>query len=191
MSEQRFIELLLERRAHMPKRHTEYKIDYSLYSQSKYKPVSQFGGGAPLSFKQMIPSNSSGGKGLGTASGPLGAFPACSNYTNLAEYQLQGFLGKGSYAQVRQAVHKQTGFAVAIKIYDKFKLSENREVKKSVAREISLLSALSGTSRRGGEQSAVSVASSTYSAVLLENQGDFGRGHANIMRLFDAIDTQR
>lgn len=152
----------------MPKRHTEYKVDYSLYSQNKYKPVSQFGA-APLSFKQMIPSNGSVGKGLGSASGPLNTFPACSNYTNLAEYQLQGFLGKGSYAQVRQAVHKQTGFVVAIKIYDKFKLSENKEVKKSVSREISLLSALSGTSRRGGEQSAVSVVSSNYSVNLFEN----------------------
>ena len=60
-----------------------------------------------------------------------------------------GFLGNGSYAQVRQATHKSTNFTVAIKIYDKLKLNENREVKKSVSREISLLSVLSGTGRKG------------------------------------------
>ena len=92
------------------------------------------------------------GKSLSNAaSGPIAnnTFSACLNYTNLAEYSLQGFLGNGSYAQVRQATHKATNYPVAIKIYDKLKLNENKEVKKSVSREILLLSALSGTARRG------------------------------------------
>lgn len=119
-------------------------------------------------------------------------FSACLNYTNLAEYLLQGFLGNGSYAQVRQATHKATNYPVAIKIYDKLKLNENKEVKKSVSREILLLSALSGTARRGVSQSAVSMISSNFSENnAFETVGEFGRGHPNIMRLFDAIDTQR
>ena len=36
---------------------------------------------------------------------------------------------------------------VAIKIYDKFKLNQNNQVKKSVSREIRLLSILSGTQK--------------------------------------------
>ena len=36
---------------------------------------------------------------------------------------------------------------VAIKIYDKFKLSSNNQVKKSVSREIKLLALLSNTSK--------------------------------------------
>jgi serine/threonine protein kinase len=108
----------------------------------------------------------------------------------LAEYSLQGFLGNGSYAQVRQATHKATNYTVAIKIYDKLKLNENKEVKKSVSREILLLSALSGTARRGVSQSAVSMLSSNFSENnAFETMGEFGRGHPNIMRLFDAIDT--
>jgi len=100
------------------------------------------------------------------------------NYTNLAEYSLLGYLGNGSYAQVRQAVHKATGFMVAIKTYDKLKLNENKEVKKSVSREIQLLSALSGTSRKGISQSAVSMISSNFSEMNgFENVGEFGRGH--------------
>jgi len=31
-------------------------------------------------------------------------------------------LGQGAYAIVREGVHKETGFHVAIKIYDKYKL---------------------------------------------------------------------
>lgn len=133
------------------------------------------------------------GKSLSSAaSGPIAnnTFSACLNYTNLAEYSLQGFLGNGSYAQVRQATHKATNYPVAIKIYDKLKLNENKEVKKSVSREILLLSALSGTARRAPSHSAVSMISSNFSEVnAFETMGEFGRGHPNIMRLFDAIDT--
>ena len=35
-NEQKFVELLLERRVTMPKRPTEFKIDFSIYSQSKF-----------------------------------------------------------------------------------------------------------------------------------------------------------
>jgi serine/threonine protein kinase len=60
---------------------------------------------------------------------------------------------------------------VAIKIYDKFKLTANAQIKKSVQREIKLLATLSNT--------------------LDINSETFGKGHPNIMRLFDAIDTPK
>lgn len=37
-----------------------------------------------------------------------------------------GLLGQGAYASVKQATHKESGMVVAIKIYDKFKLSSNQ-----------------------------------------------------------------
>lgn len=61
---------------------------------------------------------------------------------------------------------------VAIKIYDKFKLYANQQVKKSVSREIKLLSSLCNTERTSSES-------------------EFSHGHLNIMRLFDAIDTPK
>ena len=71
-------------------------------------------------------------------------------------------LGKGAYAIVREAVHLASGFTVAIKIYDKYKLSQMSQIKKSVVREISILTIMSE-----------------------------GSGHPCIMKLFDAINTQR
>ncbi len=62
-------------------------------------------------------------------------------------HDLSSELNKGNYAQVKQATHKATGMQVAIKIYDKFKLSANAQIKKSVQREIKLLSILSNTDR--------------------------------------------
>lgn len=74
-------------------------------------------------------------------------FAGALNYTKVTEYQLGALLGQGNYAQVKQATHKATGMQVAIKIYDKFKLSANAQIKKSVQREIKLLSILSNTDR--------------------------------------------
>ena len=99
------------------------------------------------------------------------AFAGALNYTSVVQYSLGPNLGQGAYAQVKQAYHKETGLNVAIKIYDKFKLSANAQMKKSVQREIRLLSILSNT-----DQVAVP---------------DFGKGHPNIMKLFDAIDTPK
>ena len=67
-------------------------------------------------------------------------------------------------------MHKETGMRVAIKIYDKMKLGQNVQVKKSVGREVKLLSQLTHTEREG-------------------NLTQFGSGHANIMLLYDTIDT--
>jgi hypothetical protein len=46
------------------------------------------------------------------------------NYTQIADYKLGLHLGAGAYASVKQAIHKQTGLVAAIKIYDKFKLTD-------------------------------------------------------------------
>jgi len=81
-------------------------------------------------------------------------------------------LGQGAYAQVKNAVHKDTGMNVAIKIYDKYKLHSNMQVKKSVGREIKLLSTIAHTERTSTESK-------------------FGIGHPNIMKLYDAIDTSK
>jgi serine/threonine protein kinase len=70
------------------------------------------------------------------------------------------------------AVHKETGFAVAIKIYDKFKIYANQQVKKSISKEIKLLSQLCNTDR-----------------ACIDSK--FGQGHPNIMKLYDAIDTPK
>jgi MAP/microtubule affinity-regulating kinase len=47
-------------------------------------------------------------------------------------------LGKGAYAVVKNAVHKQTNKKMAIKIYEKFRLSDPQR-KSSVNREIVIL----------------------------------------------------
>lgn len=47
-------------------------------------------------------------------------------------------LGQGAYASVKQALHSETGFVLAIKVYEKFNLMEPQR-KKSVAREINIL----------------------------------------------------
>jgi 5'-AMP-activated protein kinase catalytic alpha subunit len=49
-------------------------------------------------------------------------------------------LGQGGFAIVREAVHVETGHRVAIKIYDKYKLNKNTQMKKGVLREIQILS---------------------------------------------------
>jgi serine/threonine protein kinase len=62
------------------------------------------------------------------------------NYTDLSEYKLGKMLGQGSYAIVRDAIHIQSGMRVAVKIYDKLKLNSAPHIKKSVQREIKMLS---------------------------------------------------
>ena len=82
-------------------------------------------------------------------------------------------LGQGAYAMVREAVHLQTGYLVAIKIYDKYKLISNQAVKKCVTREIENLTKLSSIKRNDSDVSA-----SSY-------------GHPSIMKLYDAIESSR
>lgn len=57
------------------------------------------------------------------------------NFTQIADYQLGLHLGAGAYASVKQAVHKKSGLLAAIKIYDKYKLSDVTR-RKAVLREI-------------------------------------------------------
>ena len=87
------------------------------------------------------------------------------NLTKISEYRMGKMLGQGAYAMVREALHLETGYTVAIKIYDKYKLQQMTQIKRSVVREIKLLAAMT--------------------------QLNDGHGHQNIMRLFDAIDGHR
>ena len=66
-------------------------------------------------------------------------FVGALNYTNLGNYKMMNVLGQGANAIVREATHIDTGLNVAIKIYDKFKLEQNLNIKKSVQSEIKVL----------------------------------------------------
>ena len=66
---------------------------------------------------------------------------AALNFTQIGDYRLGKHLGQGAYASVKQAVHRATGMLLAIKIYDKFKLSDPSR-KKSVIREVQILKKL-------------------------------------------------
>ena len=50
----------------------------------------------------------------------------------------------GGYAEVRRGRHKATGCPVAFKIYDKYKLFGDPQVKQNLVREIKVLSRLTG-----------------------------------------------
>lgn len=52
-------------------------------------------------------------------------------------------LGQGAYAMVREAIHVMTGHRVALKVYDKYKITSNNAIKKCVTREIQNLSQIS------------------------------------------------
>lgn len=117
----------------------EYKMDPMLYSLGHKNSVQT----SLDKFKTIQRSQSNNTLG-GIIAPP---FPNCINYTTINQYALGANLGQGNYAQVKSAVHKDTGFRVAIKIYDKLKLHQNQQVKKSVSREIKLLSSLCNTDR--------------------------------------------
>ena len=89
-------------------------------------------------------------------------------------------LGQGAYAMVREAVHTATGFVVAVKIYDKYKLNTNAQTKKSVQREIKMLSLVTKSSFETVEG---------QDFITTNEQGL--EGHPSIMKLYDAIDTHR
>lgn len=61
--------------------------------------------------------------------------------SKIQDYQLGRELGKGAYAVVKQGLHKKSNTQVAMKVYDKYKLTDNAR-KQSVKREISLLNRL-------------------------------------------------
>ena len=73
----------------------------------------------------LAPTGMTRGSGGPDAAKASSQFPGSLNYTSVVDYQLGAMLGSGNYASVKKATHKATGFAVAIKIYDKFKLSAN------------------------------------------------------------------
>ena len=52
-------------------------------------------------------------------------FQGALNLTQYSEYKEGKLLGQGAYAMVREAVHIETGFKVAVKIYEKSKLNQN------------------------------------------------------------------
>lgn len=75
------------------------------------------------SFKQGLTRNTSS---IQIGGSTTAQFPNSINYTTINQYQVGASLGQGNYAQVKAAVHKETGFVVAIKIYDKFKIYANQ-----------------------------------------------------------------
>ena len=72
------------------------------------------------SFLHQVPSDQST---LGTTGAPsdYGAL----NYTSISEYRFGKVLGQGAYAIVKEAQHKETGYNVAVKVYDKYKLIDD------------------------------------------------------------------
>jgi serine/threonine protein kinase len=89
-------------------------------------------------------------------------------------------LGQGAFAMVREATHIESGHVVAIKIYDKYKLNSNAQTKKSVQREIKMLSLITKTSLETLDgHDFISI-----------NEDEI-EGHPSIMKLYDAIDYQR
>ena len=157
-----------------PEKATEYKIDYKMYGLQGYALNAHQ---PPQSKSHNVfragPSSSASGF---DAARSTTQFPGASNFTSVIDYQLGTMLGQGNYAQVKQATHKSTGYIVAIKIYDKFRLSANAQVRKSVQREIKLLGELSSTDKKYNTS---------------DGSQSFAVGHPNIMKLYDAIDTAR
>lgn len=74
---------------------------------------------------------------------------------------------------VREAMHNKTGYLVAVKIYDKYKLISNTAVKKCVTREIENLTKLSQIKQNEDDPSSTSY------------------GHPSVMKLYDAIESSR
>ena len=60
------------------------------------------------------------------------------NYSSIGDYKLGKVLGQGAYAVVKEGYHRVSNQLVAIKIYDKYKLSDVQR-KKSVIREIKIM----------------------------------------------------
>ena len=91
------------------------------------------------------------------------------------------FMGQGANAIVREATHCPTSHTVAIKIYDKAKLELNQNIKKSVQSEIKILNYLS---------KSINDYDKTLESSI-ERDPAMRRGHPCIMKLYDAIDTNR
>jgi serine/threonine protein kinase len=64
-----------------------------------------------------------------------------ASHSKAREYELQKCIGQGAYAKVYKAIHLPTKTKVAIKLYEKSKLSEKLR-QKSIKREIKILSRL-------------------------------------------------
>jgi len=74
--------------------------------------------------------------------GPASARGQSNNEQCLENYRFERILGQGSYAVVKLAVDKNTSEKVAIKTYEKLRLSDPRKMK-NVRREISILQGIS------------------------------------------------
>lgn len=61
------------------------------------------------------------------------------NAVSIDQFEMMKDLGKGSYAIVKLANERRTGKKVAIKVYEKFKLSDPNKFK-NIRREINILS---------------------------------------------------
>jgi serine/threonine protein kinase len=122
-------------------------------------------------------------------------FEGALNITKIAEYKIGKLLGQGGFAIVREAVHIETGHRVAIKIYDKYKLNKNTQMKKGVLREIQILYLIHNQFNEKNFTSE-SLSSNSYDPhhkkdmqIKDSTVDHFEKGHPNIMKMYDAIDT--
>jgi 5'-AMP-activated protein kinase catalytic alpha subunit len=90
-------------------------------------------------------------------------FTGALNYTSVSEYKFGKLLGQGGFAIVREAVHIESGHKVAIKIYDKYKLNKNTQMKRGVLREIQILSHIQN------QFNGVKRSKGTYTSLSLES----------------------
>ena len=63
------------------------------------------------------------------------------NYTNIADYRFGKVLGQGAYAVVKEAQHRTSFHNVAVKVYDKYELTDVQR-KKGVQKEIRIMKKL-------------------------------------------------
>lgn len=78
---------------------------------------------------------------------------------------------------VREAIHMMTGHKVALKVYDKYKITTNNAIKKCVTREIQNLNQIS------------KIKAETASSDFFNEDSMYG--HPAVMKLYDAIECSR
>jgi len=68
----------------------------------------------------------------------FGKFKFQSKQGSIEDYELGDLIGKGAYGEVFQAVHKETGKNYAIKVYDRYQMTQANKLK-SINNEIKII----------------------------------------------------